>query len=108
MGEMSPARSAPAAGGLLRQGCQTAVIVLRAVENAVLLQLAAVGTEGGGIQHLAAAGHIAALDVDDGVRMVQRPLLGADVACIAALLQLGAGGTVQDQRETKLHILTSA
>ena len=28
--------------------------------------------------------------------MVQCPLLGADVACIAALLQLGAGGTVQN------------
>ena len=72
--------------GLLRRGGQTAVIVLRAVdynrrlaslsaiivlravEDAVLLQLAPVGTEGGGVQHLAAAVHIAALDVDDGRR----------------------------------------
>ena len=87
-------------GGQFRQ---TAVVVGGAVEQAGLLQLAAVGTEGGGVDHLAAGGHIAALDVDDGVRMVQCPLLGADVACIAALLQLGAGGTVQNQRKTKLH-----
>ena len=98
----------PAAGGLLRQGCQTAVIVLRAVEDAVLLQLAPVGAEGGGVQHLAAAVHIAALDVDDGLRVLQCPLLGAHIAGIAALLQLGAGGTVQYQGKMKLHILTSA
>ena len=89
-----PGHPGPALHRLLRQGGQPPVILRRLVENAPLLQLLPVGPEGGGIHHLAARLDIAALNVLDAVRVVQHPLLGAHVALIAPLLQLGPGGTV--------------
>ena len=97
----------PPAGRLPGKGGQTAVIIGSLTGDAVLRQLHGVAAEGGGVQHLTAGGHIVPLNGADGLRVGQCPLLGADIAGVAALLQLGAGGAVQNKGETKLHSHTS-
>ena len=90
--------------GLTGQVRQTAVIGGGVLRYAVLRQLHGIAAEGGGVEHLAAGGHVIALDGQDAVRMGQHPLLRADVAGVAALLQLRTGGTVQNKGKTQFHM----
>ena len=105
-GQVAGAKGAPLRR-LRRQRGETAVELRRAVENTVGLQPPPVRAEGGGVQHLASRLHVAPLDLQNILRVLQRPLLEADLSGAAALLQFGAGGTVQQQGKMKLHHATS-
>ena len=72
-----------------------------------LLQFLTVCAEGRGVNHLTARICVAPLDVLNGLRMGEHPLLGADIAFKAALLQLRSGGAVQNQGKTDLHTISS-
>ena len=76
---------------------QLFVVCGHLIENAVALQLHPVGAEGGSIDHPASGGEVGVLNVVDGFGVLQHPLLGADGAVKALLLQLSAGGAVQNQ-----------
>ena len=89
--------------GLLREGGKAAVIFRRPVHDAALLELLAVGAEGRRIDDPAARVEIAALHLPDRLRVLKHPLLGAALARVAALLQLGAGCAVKNQGKTDFH-----
>ena len=102
-----PGYQGPALCRLFREFRQAAVIVRSFVEDPVLLQLLAVGTKAGAVEHLAPGLHIPALDIRNGLRVGQHPLLGTYVAGKAPFLQLGARSAVQDQGELNLHNASS-
>lgn len=45
------------------------------------------------------------LNIKNALGMLEHPLLGAHIAHVAALLQLGACCAVKNKRETDLHII---
>ena len=97
------ARSGDKEAILLREGGKAAVIFRRPVHDAALLELLAVGAEGRRIDDPAARVEIAALHLPDRLRVLKHPLLGAALARVAALLQLGAGCAVKNQGKTDFH-----
>ena len=90
-----PRHQSAAAGSLPGQLHQPAVVVRHLPEDTVLLQPHPVGPEGGGDQHLAAGRHITPLELQQGLRVAEQPLLRARAGGHAPLIQLGAGGSVQ-------------
>ena len=54
------------------------------------------GLKGGGVKHPASGFGILPLQVGEGLGIVQNPLLGAAASGHSGLLQVGAGGTVQE------------
>ena len=90
-----PRHQSAAAGSLPGQLHQPAVVVRHLPEDTVLLQPHPVGPEGGGDQHLAARRHITPLELQQGLRVAEHPLLRVRAGGHAPLIQLGAGGSVQ-------------
>ena len=64
----------------------------------------AIGAEGRCVDDLAACGSVLPDQRLCDLRMLQHPLLRADVAGVAALLQLRTGGTVQNKGKTQFHM----
>ena len=92
---------------LTRERGEAAIIVGCLVEDAAFLELLPVGAEGRRVEYLASGSDIAALDVHNDVRVLERPLLSAHIAGVAVLLQFGAGRAVEDEGETDFHVVTS-
>ena len=70
----------------------------------MFLQIHTIRPECGGIHHLRAKGRVAALHLCDSLRMLQHPRLGALPRAKASLLQLGAGGSIQQQGKFQFHM----
>ena len=88
---------------ILADGHQLFIVFRHLVENTVTLQFGAVGTECGSVHHLAAGFNVTVLHLRDHLGVLQDPILRADAAVKAPLLQLGAGGSVQNQGIFQFH-----
>ena len=79
-------------------------IVLRhLIKDAVFLQLDPVGPKSRGVQHVTSGFDVVVVQIRNGIRVFQHPLLCADAAPVAPFLKLGPRGAVQQNRKMKFH-----
>ena len=98
-GAQIPGHQSAACRRLPGQAGQAGIVLLHPVGQSEFLQGAPIGPQGRSHQHLGARLHIGALELQQGLRVLQGPLLGTGAQGHAAFLQLGTGGAVHQKRQ---------
>ena len=89
-----PGHQGPARRGLAGERGEAPIVLLQMPLQSKSLQRAPVGPQRRGHQHAGPCLHIAPLELQQGLRVFQGPLLGASPLGHAPLLQFGAGGPI--------------